>query len=353
VKDPRNEKFERLREDATTKQLERLRNHPHVPEDFDWQDYIFINSQLKAKNINNEFLALRHWLKQGRKTGLQYKIDEFSVEAITVHRPEKANESIEFFYQNIEANEFIETKNKKVIYTCISGDYDNLKDIGNYDDSWDYICFTNLIRPGRYKKWEIREIPKILNFLDQTKRARALKILPHLFLPEYETSIWIDGTVEIINSPQQFMQKFLTPQDIFAVSAHPDRICVYQERDACIKFKKDDEKILIKQTEIYKNEGYPENWGMVQTGIIYRKNVKEVRFLCNMWWEQVLKYSKRDQISFNYVLWKYPINIKPLNSNIICSDYFWLWTHNSSIAKKVKIRKDYGQLQNFINGKPI
>lgn len=349
MKDLRNEKFERLREDAASKQLERLRNHPHVPEDFDWKDYIFVNPQLQTKNINNEFLALRHWLKQGRKTGLSYKIDSSSPESINVLKPEKVNESIENFYQNIEVNK---PKSNKVIYTCISGDYDTLKDISNYDNSWDYICFSNTIKPGKYKNWEIREIPKILNFLDQTKRARAVKILPHLFLPEYDISIWVDGNIEILNSPQKFIQKYINQQDIFAVSMHPDRTCIYQERDACIRFKKDDEKLLIKQAEIYKNEGYPENWGMIQSNIIYRKNVKDVQILCNMWWEQVLKYSKRDQMSFNYVLWKFPISIKPLKPTIICSEYFGIWTHNSNMNKKATIRKDYGTLQNYINGKP-
>ena len=34
-------------------------------------------------------------------------------------------------------------KNKICVYTCITGDYDELKDIKYVDKDYDYICFTN------------------------------------------------------------------------------------------------------------------------------------------------------------------------------------------------------------------
>jgi hypothetical protein len=355
VRDLRNDKFERLRKEADSKQIEKLRNHPHMPEDFDWRDYLYMNPILRDKGIDREVLAMRHWLKQGRRQGLLYKVDETRVEEINVFFPSKVKDlkdstAFKEFSEEVKENT---SKNKKVVYTCISGKYDNLKEIHDYDDSWDYICFTNSVSPGFRGHWEVREIPPVLAGLDQTRKARALKVLPHIFLKEYETSIWIDGTIEIMKSPSEFMMDNTSPSDILAISYHPDRCCVYEEKEACLRFSKDDPKILNKQVKKYKEEDYPENWGMVQSGIIYRKNLPEVQEFCNLWWEQILRFSKRDQLSFNYVLWKNPIKIKPLKPSIICSSYFWLWTHNDNEPRRAKIRKSYDTIQNFVNGEPI
>ncbi len=355
MRDLRYHKFNRARDEFEKKQLAKLKDHPHVPDDFNWQDYLFVNPVLPKKNIDTEFLAVRHWIKQGRRAGLKYKIEEADNDIInTIHFPERkvlGKDSLEV--SNKHFNTPIKTGNKKVIYTCISGRYDTLKDVKNHDENWDYVCFTNVYPPGMQGKWEIREIPKILDPLDQTRRARALKILPHLFLSEYETSIWIDGTIEILQSPTKFVLNSVSPNDVFAVSVHPDRICVYQEKDACIRYGKDDQRILNMQADQYRKEGYPENWGMIQSMIIYRRNVPDVAHLCNLWWAELLKFSKRDQMSFNYVLWKYTIPVKVLSPSIVCSDFFWLYTHSDREAKKAKVRKDYDNLKNFVNGKPI
>lgn len=346
MRDLRNEKFEKMRKEAEDKQLSKIRNHPHVPDDFDWRTYVFLNPDLTSKKVDTEFLAIRHWIKMGRKNGLNYKVEDVTEEEINVYLPE--------MLKPLEESCQPETaKKRRAIYTCISGNYDSIKEIEGYDEDWEYICFTDSSRIGHTEHWEIREIPKVLDRLDPTRKARALKVLPHVFLPEFEETLWIDGTIEVLKSPSAFISRHTEPDDVFAISTHPDRTCIYEERDACIKFGKDDNKVLNKQAQIYEREGYPKNWGMVQSGIIYRKNTPEVANFCNLWWEQILKLSKRDQMSFNYVLWKNPIPVRTMKPSILCSEYFWLWTHKEREGKRAKIRKDYDKLQNFINGQPV
>ncbi len=60
---------------AEEKQITKLRNHPVVPADFDWKTYIFLNPILGKKGINTEALALRHYIKVGTRSGLEYKND--------------------------------------------------------------------------------------------------------------------------------------------------------------------------------------------------------------------------------------------------------------------------------------
>jgi hypothetical protein len=247
----------------------------------------------------------------------------------------------------------VRAKKTKAVYTCISGKYDSLKPLSEVDEDWDYICFTDqAITPQA--NWQIRPIPESLDLLDPIRKARAIKVLPHIFLQEYSETLWLDGSIQLINTPTAFVSDILSSDDLFAVCKHPDRTCVYAEADACVFYKKDDPSILANQVNQYRSEQYPENWGMVQTGILYRKNQDSVNQLCEAWWSEIATHSVRDQMSFNYCLWKNPIPIKIMNPKIMSSNYFQLWTHASSFAPApAKLRKNYGDMQNYINGESI
>ena len=49
------------------------------------------------------------------------------------------------------------------------------------------------------------------------------------------------------------------------------------------------------------------------------------------WWEMILNYSKRDQLSFNYIMWKYPTEYSMLQWDDIDNKYFeWKKIHKSN-----------------------
>jgi hypothetical protein len=244
-------------------------------------------------------------------------------------------------------------KNNRVIYTAIIGDYDNLKEPLVYDDTWDYVCFTNSDKVPTNTKWKIKPVPDIIQNLESVKKARSLKILPHIFLDSYHESIWVDGTIEVVSSPTDLLHEYLDGDYDIMICKHPDRICVYEEGITCKKLKKDTPVIIDKQIDQYKSEGYPEKWGMVQTGVIYRKNTENVRKHGDLWWSQVLSFSKRDQLSFNYSLWKKNLKVQILPPSIISSKFFSFYEHQNKAFKKIKLRSSYDQIQNYINGNPI
>ena len=74
----------RLREEE--QRAQRLRNHPSVPVDFDWQMYLELNPLLVKKGLNNEALVLRHYIKVGHRSGLPYKT-EGTTHTLTVKTP--------------------------------------------------------------------------------------------------------------------------------------------------------------------------------------------------------------------------------------------------------------------------
>jgi hypothetical protein len=46
------------------------------------------------------------------------------------------------------------------------------------------------------------------------------------------------------------------------------------------------------------------------------------------WWEMILNYSRRDQLSFNYIAWKYNLNYTTLPWNEIENNFIHLNKHN-------------------------
>lgn len=242
-------------------------------------------------------------------------------------------------------------KNKIVIYTCIVGKYDLLKEVANPESNIDYICFSDTTVHSN--TWKVLRIPPVITLLSPAKIARCIKILPHLFLSEYETSIWVDGSIEVLGSINEFLYKNSNKQ--FSLSKHPHRNCVYDEAIAVLKRGKDIPEVVIPQIVKYSREGYPKNYGLVQTGIIIRRhNEDECIKICENWWKEVSNGSKRDQLSFNYSIWNKFISVNLLDPSIFCSQYFQLWTHDSNKKSEKIIPPNNDKfINNFINGVPI
>lgn len=196
------------------------------------------------------------------------------------------------------------TKNNIVCYTCITGNYDKLKNPKFVSQDIDYICFTDNSAITS-NIWQIKPIPKELSYLSNVKKQRIVKLCPHRYLKEYDISIWVDGNIEIQGDLIAFINQYDLEKYPLYVRVHPKRNCIYDEAKECILMFKDTKENIAKQIETYKQEGYPKHIGMVETGILLRKhNTSKCQILCNMWASELLKHSHRDQLSFNYACWK-------------------------------------------------
>ena len=104
----------------------------------------------------------------------------------------------------------------------------------------------------------------------------------------------------------------------------------------CVKLKKDTKENIDKQLNVYRKEGFPEHYGLPQTCILLRYHNEESCIkLMETWWEQVKDYSHRDQLSFNYALWKnQETKIKYLDKSIFnCSVFKWGIKHKKPVFK--------------------
>lgn len=194
-----------------------------------------------------------------------------------------------------------------VVYTCITGGYDNVLEPTYVTPGVDYICFTD--DPTlKSKTWKFRPIPEELLSYSKVKQQRGIKIMPHRYLPEYDISIWVDGAVIVKGDINEYLKTLDLQQYSVFIPEHPARKCIYKEKDACVKIGKikgADIKLADEQMKRYRDDKFPENYGLVQSNIVIRRhNDAYSKELMEKWWSELSKYSHRDQLSFNYALWK-------------------------------------------------
>lgn len=199
--------------------------------------------------------------------------------------------------------------NKIVVYTCIIGDYDTLKPVCNRSSRIDYICFTDNPNIKSDGVWEIRRLPPddlYTEGLSKIKKQRIVKILPHIYLKEYDVSIWVDGNIQITgNLIFEFLNVLDLNNHFMYVNRHPSRDCIYREEVDVLRRKKDLPENTNPQIRRYKEEGFPEHFGLAETNIIVRKhNDYRCKKLMFDWAKEIINGSHRDQLSFDYCRWK-------------------------------------------------
>lgn len=200
----------------------------------------------------------------------------------------------------------------KVVYTAIFNNYDVLVDPKEPSEEIDYICFTDNKTEINSKVWEIIELEE--RDMPANEKNRLLKMKPHLYLEEYNHSIYVDGNIFIRGNISRLFEKY-SKNDI-VVPQHPVRDCIYQEAEKLKHTSKGDNDKIKKQIERYKKDNFPKNEGLAATRVILRKhNDQKIRNLMNNWWKEYQKGAKRDQLSFNYVVWKQGLSLDYMERN--------------------------------------
>lgn len=195
---------------------------------------------------------------------------------------------------------------KLVVYTCITGNYDTLREVKFQNPNIDYICFTDNANLSS-KTWKIVPIPEQISLskISDVKKQRLIKVFPNKWFKDYDRSLWIDSNIEIISDIDDFFSKYDNQEKILYVNKHGSRDCIYREQLAVIRLNKDTFENTNPQIARYHEEGFPEHYGLAETNILLRKhNDPKCVKLMNCWGDEILNGSHRDQLSFNYAVWK-------------------------------------------------
>jgi hypothetical protein len=200
----------------------------------------------------------------------------------------------------------------KAVYTFIFGDYDSLKPPAVLTPGWDYICFTD--DPTlRSDVWDVR-----LSARDQgdirlgnKKYAGKHKILFHRYLKDYDLSLSMAADVELNCNLDDLMRNYFRDGDDMMICRHDVRDCIYDEAEVCKTLALDDPERVDEQMQRYRGLGYPAHNGLYSSGIIARWHDRpNVQEMTELWWQEYLAGSRRDQLSLPFALWRsVPIKI--------------------------------------------
>jgi len=195
-----------------------------------------------------------------------------------------------------------------VVYTCITAGYDELLQHVCQDLNWDYICFTDspdLLEHGRRGVWQIRQLA--FSELDAVRNARWHKTHPHLLLPDYEYSIWLDANINVLTERLfERASDCIRGKQIVSAPAHFERRCIYEEAEAVKASRRDYSELVDGQIVLLKEKGFPLQCGLNETGLLFRcHHDMQCQEMMEAWWLWIRDCSRRDQLSFNYIIWSF------------------------------------------------
>ena len=201
------------------------------------------------------------------------------------------------------------TSPRIVVYTCITGGYDEIKQPRSVEGAIEYVCFTDQ-PPSQPGAWHIRSLPR--DFSNDAVNSRFVKMHPHVLFPEHEFSIYIDGTMEILGDLLPLAQSVMAASS-FAAYQHSFRSCTYAEAAECAALGYDWPWRIGAQMTRYREQGFPENAGLFEANILFRSHHDaRVKRLMEEWWHEYRGGVRRDQLSLVFAAWQHGLQIHNL-----------------------------------------
>jgi len=217
--------------------------------------------------------------------------------------------------------------NNKVVYTCIYGDYDDLKEPTILCEDWDYICFTDQdISSNTWKIVNVRQHE------DNRIACRMMWVYPYEYLKGYDIALSIGAQIQIRTDLNFYLEMFCD-MDKLNVLKHPDRNCVYQEGLEIALRGKDNWDKVFNTLKKYKCIGMPRNNGLYATGITVRDlNNDTIKVFCRHWRNNLFYGSFRDQLSLALCVWKYDFigNMNLIDFSHLYGSYFKIKKHKKN-----------------------
>lgn len=195
-----------------------------------------------------------------------------------------------------------------VVYTCVTHNYDGISHIPQAEEGVRFVCFTDNPKavPKQWETQEFQSPPRIISGHDIN---RFHKIFPHNIFRDCQYSIYLDGNIRFDGSFRKLINKFITAKASFSAFKHPCNIeSLQEELDACKKYHKFDaydELRCDQQLNKYQDEGMDLSQGITTNYFIVRDHFNPKLSECmSLWWSHLFEFTKRDQLSLQYALWK-------------------------------------------------
>jgi hypothetical protein len=141
----------------------------------------------------------------------------------------------------------------------------------------------------------------------------------------YDYTVWVDSNCQLKLSPTRLVRG-LGEADIM-VHKHKFRNTIVEEAQAVIKLKGVPRRVVSKQLQIYRKDGFDNQVALPETGVLVRRTCEAIDKFNALWWQHVSNLCVRDQMSFGYCAWKTGINIRWFSSRIQDDKIVRLRTH--------------------------
>lgn len=225
-----------------------------------------------------------------------------------------------------------------VVYTCITGGYDELTAPAHADPEIDYVCFsdgeTSPVAP-----WRMIDVRHLA--MTAKDRNRYVKMHPHLVLPEHDVSVYVDGSIKIIGDLGSLLVEAQNRSEVLLLYDHPRRDCIYDEGEACAFYGHDWGWRIRRQMDKYRSLGYPTNNGLFEAGVMIRRDSDDMRRLMDAWWCEYSTGVKRDQLSLPLVSWRQRIPLGSLGASDprFANQYFKFVNHGGRTPVWVYVKQ--------------
>ena len=200
--------------------------------------------------------------------------------------------------------------NKKENTTCIftvnTGSYEGstiyLKksNIDTFYFTDNFYCIYNCINRGLLPFY-VDTVRKDVKLVQRTIKTNPIDFLPY----NYEKSVYIDGNISISN--YHILKSYLNNLDLHDIICfkHPTRKYIFKEANIIVKLELEKPENVGTILEEIKTNNFKDNEGLCETNILIR-NHKAMKDFNNDWC-RCINICRRDQISFDYLLYKHKV----------------------------------------------
>lgn len=209
-----------------------------------------------------------------------------------------------------QAGGLVPERGRIAVYSCHFGRYEPFHDHAlGPEGEWDRIVFTDradLEAPGRRRVL----VSEGFDGLTAKQASRLPKLMPEVFLGQYDWVIYVDNRARLILRPDEVVARISMGQGGAAVpgrylARHPQRGCAWREARVCLR------KGFISETEYegvrarFEASGFPQEAGMwVNTALVQKMGSEETARLNAEWFRAFCTVAGRDQVLLPFVIWQ-------------------------------------------------
>jgi hypothetical protein len=225
------------------------------------------------------------------------------------------------------------------VYSAVTSGYDLIFPPSIPSRAVEFVLFSDAGQKAR--GWS--KAPCVRTYDSTVLTNRFHKFFPQQLFPNAQYSVYIDGNIGIVGDITPLLDEFIVSGAALGVFRHRDRMTVAQEVDACLdldRFNQLDLEIYESQVEHMYSEGMPPEQQLTDNGVIFRWHGHAgLASAMEGWWEELNAYTRRDQLSLPYILWRHELPCKIWDWSFrLPNPYFEKYPHKGGLLRNIRSR---------------